>query len=277
MQMILGNSDYTFVASTKKITLVAPFDTLDEERILRITNLTTRAIIYDSERRTHPISVASGAITHTYDATGMANDDKLQIIVDRYLHKSPTILNDWTAVAQNAIVASGVAELREKSKHIMYIQAAINTTTPHTGTRFIVETSSSESGNNWCPLTDFVALIGTATTSATENDLAVGGKSITSTSHGLTVEGILLFIEDGTLANSEIGRIAAIPDANTITLLDGVTNAHATGTNIFNIAMAMNVTLPSTAMRARLVVDNTYDEDGSTLDCRVDVVTAIEE
>lgn len=82
MESILSTSNYTFVAATKKITLVAPFDALDEERILKITNLTTKSIIYDSERRTHPISMATGVITHTYDSTGMANADDLQIIVD---------------------------------------------------------------------------------------------------------------------------------------------------------------------------------------------------
>ena len=82
MESILSTSNYTFVASTKKVTLVAPFDALDEERILKITNLTTRAIMYDSERRTHPISMAAGVITCTYDSTGMANGDDLQIIVD---------------------------------------------------------------------------------------------------------------------------------------------------------------------------------------------------
>ena len=190
--------------------------------------------------------------------------------------KETTSIQDWTAVAQNAIVASGVAELREKSKHIMYIQAALNTTTPHTGTRFIVETSSSESGNNWCPLTDFVALIGTATADATENALSVGDTDITLTSHGFTVEGILLFIEDATLANSEVIREAS-QTTDQVVLLDGVESTHVIGTDMFNIAMIQNISIPSSALRARLVVDNTYDDDGSTLDYRVDVVTAIEE
>ena len=81
MQSILSNSEYTFDASAQEITLVAPFDILDEERILRITNLATKAVIYDSERRTYPISVAGGVITHTYDLTGMADADELQIII----------------------------------------------------------------------------------------------------------------------------------------------------------------------------------------------------
>ena len=82
MQLILANSDYTFDASEQEITLVAPSNILDVERILRITNITTKAVIYDSERRTYPISIAAGVITHTYDLAGMADADELQIVVD---------------------------------------------------------------------------------------------------------------------------------------------------------------------------------------------------
>jgi hypothetical protein len=109
MQAILSTTDYTFVASTKKITLVAPFNTLDEERILKITNLTKRSIIYDSERRTHSISVAAGVVTCTYDSTGMANGDDLQIIVDlaEPLYK-PTY---QAASAANVVVSASPAFL----------------------------------------------------------------------------------------------------------------------------------------------------------------------
>ena len=82
MQLILSNTDYSYVASTKKITLVAPFDVLTTEQIYHIVNLTTRAVIYVSGRNRFPISMAAGVITHTYDSTGMADADKLQISVD---------------------------------------------------------------------------------------------------------------------------------------------------------------------------------------------------
>lgn len=82
MQTIIGNSDYSFVASTKKITLAAPHHTVDEERVYKITNLSTGSVIYDHRRMTHDISVSAGVITHTYDASGMANADTLQIIID---------------------------------------------------------------------------------------------------------------------------------------------------------------------------------------------------
>ena len=82
MNSIPSNSEYTFDASAQEITLLSPFDSVDEEQILKITNQTTSAVIYDSARRTYPISVSSGVITHTYDLTGMADTDALQIILD---------------------------------------------------------------------------------------------------------------------------------------------------------------------------------------------------
>jgi hypothetical protein len=193
-------------------------------------------------------------------------------IQDKYPQKTDTILNDWTAISQNTIVASVVMDMSEKSKYTMNIHAALDATDAHTGTRFIVQTSSVKEGNeDWYPHADFVALIGTAATDLIEdNPLAAGSTAIALTGHALTVEGILLFIEDATLVNSEI-VLEASQTVNEVVILDGTENAHVLNTAIFNVAMSQKVDLPSNAMRARLVVDNTYDDNGSTLNCRVNV------
>ena len=198
-------------------------------------------------------------------------------VQDRNPEKITTELNGWTAVAQNSLVKSGEIEVAGQQKALMYIQAALDTTTAHTGTKFIVQASNSIEGDtNWYPITEFVALIGTAATDLIEdNPLAAGSTDIALTGHALTVEGRLLFIEDGTLANSEI-VMEASQSANEVVILDGTTNAHAQNTAVFNVAMAQIISIPSVAMRARLVTDNTYDNNGSTLNYRVDVTTAEE-
>lgn len=189
--------------------------------------------------------------------------------------KVTTALNDWTAVAQNALVHSEELDISGVKKAQMQIQAALDTTTAHTGTRFIPQTSNKISGDeDWHTVTEFVALIGTAATDLIEdNPLAAGSTAIALTGHALTAEGILLFIEDGTLADSEIAMEAS-QSANEVVLLDGTTNAHALNTAIFNVAMTQIVSLPAEAKRARLVVDNTYDDNGSTLNYRADITTA---
>ena len=191
---------------------------------------------------------------------------------DKAIVKTPLALQDWTAVAQNTIAKSAEADLLNVYRSTMNIQAALDTTTAHTGTRLIVQTSATESGNeDWQDLTDFTALIGTSATDAIEdNPLAAGSTDIKLTGHALTVEGKLLFIEDGTLANSEIVREAS-QTANEVVILDGTENAHALNTAIFNVAMTQNVSIPPSAIRARLIVDNTYDDNGSTLNYRITV------
>lgn len=199
-------------------------------------------------------------------------------IQDKDPDKLSNVLNDWTAVPQNTLVHSEELDTSGVSKASMHIQAALDTTTAHTGTRFLIQASNKISGDeDWYPITDFVALIGTAATDLIEdNPLAAGSTAIALTGHALTVEGILLFIEDGTLANSEIAMEAS-QSVNEVVLLDGTANAHALNTAIFNVAMMQIVALPSEAMRARLVIDNTYDDNGSTLNYRADITTAINE
>ena len=197
-------------------------------------------------------------------------------IQDRYPRKQPTVVNDWTAVAQNTFVKSEVIGLREVSRHIMHIQAALDTTTAHTGTKFIVEISGSYEGDeDWYPLTEFVALIGQAATDAIEDaPLAAGSTVIALTGHtSFIVLGRQRLIKDATLANSEIVRQSATA-TNAITILDGTTNAHVATTPMWNTAMTQNVQIPSSAIRARLLVDNTYDADGSTLTYKANVTTS---
>jgi len=124
---------------------------------------------------------------------------------------------------------------------------------------------------------EFVALIGTAATDLIEdNPLAAGSSGIALTGHALTVEGKWLFIEDATLVNSEM-VFEASQSANEVVLLDGTANAHALNTAVFNVAMVQSITLPKTAERVRLLVDNTYDDNGSTLNyrARVNKVTGL--
>ena len=305
----------------------------------------------------HPISVSRGGAT-----------------------KAPASIQDWTAVAQNAIVSSAEYDLSGIYAAILHIQAALDTTTPHTGTRFLVQMSGGD--GDWQDYTDFVALIGTAARDAIEDDpIAVGSTALTLTGHSLTELGIWLFIEDddvaaqGTITMSDVANAdetfvidtqtftwkssrtgtgevtigasaaeavtnivtAVTADLATVTAVDGAgdtvvvtaaiagavgnsivfteastnmtvdgsgtlgattagadgtladselvfesaqntnevdilnptTNEHAVNTAIFNVAMTQNVTLSEAVNRVRVVVDNSYDADGSTLDYKV--------
>jgi hypothetical protein len=82
MQIILKDSDHTYDASAKQITLVAPYTALSWGQIISIKNLTLKQVLYDHENPTHPISISGAVITYTYDNTGHQDTDILQVTID---------------------------------------------------------------------------------------------------------------------------------------------------------------------------------------------------
>jgi hypothetical protein len=91
---------YTFIPSTK--TVVIP-RTIQRERLILITNVTTNQVIYnfsDANLKATTYTVSGTADTTTvvlnYDTTGMSSTDKLQIIVDEYdekIYPSETLMD----------------------------------------------------------------------------------------------------------------------------------------------------------------------------------------
>ncbi len=184
--------------------------------------------------------------------------------------KGVTAVTDWTAVAQNTVGESGTLDCSTHYGTILNIQAALDTTTAHTGTRFIVQVSSNTTGNeDWQDYTEFVGLIGTAATDAIEDaPLVATSTDITLTGHALTALAKWLFIENGTLVNSEL-IFEVSQTTNEIVILDGTTNEHVATTAIFDLALSQVVLLDSSVNRARVLVDNTYDTNGSTLNYKL--------
>jgi len=185
---------------------------------------------------------------------------------------TPKIVTDWTAVAQNTIVESDTEDVSPNYGSMLYIQAFLDTTTAHTGTKFVIQVSNADSGDeNWHDLTEFVGLIGTAATDLIEdNPLAAGSTAIALTGHALTVLAKWLAIEDGTLVNSEL-IFEKSQSTNEVVVLDGTTNAHVQNVAIFNVAMVKSIFIPPEVVRVRVLVVNSYDADGSTLNYKVGI------
>jgi len=188
-----------------------------------------------------------------------------------------TVINDWTAVAQNVIGESNEQDISDSLEATLVIQAALDTTTAHTGTKFIVQVAAAASGNeDWSNYAQFVGLVGTSATDLIEdNPLAAGSTSLTLTGHVLTVEGIWILIEDATLINSELIFVAS-QAANAVVALDATTNAHVQNTAVFNVALTKTISFPASIGRIRLLVDNTYDDNGSSVNYKASIIEATE-
>jgi len=190
------------------------------------------------------------------------------------------VITDWTAVAQNTIVHSDILDISSDLQAGLILQAFLDTETAHTGTKIIVEISHNTSGDeDWAeiPGTDKIILIGTANEELIDdNPLTAGSVTILmSSTTGYETEGLWRGIKDGTIANSEVVRQSAV-DANVdIDILDGTANEHANTVNIYSIAMSELIAhLSVYVRRVRLIVDNTYDDNGSTLVYRLMITRA---
>jgi len=198
-----------------------------------------------------------------------------QGIVYAKITKTCANIQDWTAVNQNTVSKSSVYDYSDIKSGILHIQASLDTTTAHTGTEFIIQISSSTSGDrNWNDLTKFVSLIGTANSEPiTNNPLSIGSTTITCISTTGYTAGGWRFIKDG--ISSELIYQTGLTANTNITIIDGTTNTHVLNTMMYNIAMTQNITIPSGTYRLRILVNNTYDNDGSTLyyNTRITTVT----
>ncbi len=194
-----------------------------------------------------------------------------------------SIVIDWTAVPQNVVIESSEFDASASYTSAIIIQAALDTTTAHTGTEFIVMVTAQNSGNeDWGILTSFVSLIGTAKTeNLTNNPLAAASATLTmADTDGFETlgEGSLKldeipgwrFIKDGVdIEDSElIYQLSFVTDTS-ITFADGTANAHVQNTPVWNIAISRPVSLPDWTSRAKIIVRNSYDSNGSTLNYRV--------
>lgn len=271
-------SDYTFDASEKLVTFT-DYTTIDLEALLLIVNVTDNIIVYNFADEALGGTITGNAVVLDYVTTGMDDADKLLIYYDTPMPesdfnvntvvvKSTDSIQDWTGVAQNTISKSAVLDCSSDARTLLHIQAFLNTATAHTGTEFIIQTSANSSGNeDWHDYTSFIGLVGTANG---EVIAATGGYSAGATgieiasNTGYTTNGQWRAIEDDTLVNSEL----FLQSANTTTLLtplDPLTNAHAYDQNIWNVALSQSVVLDASVYRARVVVNNCYDADGSTI------------
>ena len=119
-----------------------------------------------------------------------------------------------------------------------------------------VEASAKSSGNGyWFPLQTYIGGVGTCRSTAVSGTVSSGTGLITvGSTEGFKV-GDLVFIQNGTLANSEFGRIKSIVDNTSITIEDNLANAQTSST-IFSLAESFQFSFDASGFaRIRVIAD----------------------
>lgn len=161
------------------------------------------------------------------------------------------------SVASNTVVISSAVDVSGKFAGTVFIHFGRRTASAlTTGMTLRVEASSKSSGDgHWYPLAIFRSAIVAAESEAVSGTVSSGTNVITVASTTNLAAGDLIFIDNGTIANSEWGRIKSIVSNTSVTIEDNLVNAQ-TGATIYDQAEMFIAQLDLSAVgRIRLVAD----------------------
>lgn len=198
--------------------------------------------------------------------------------------KTVAAVDEWAEVAQNAVREGAATSIATGYSATLHIDVAISSVTAHTGTRIRIQISSETSGDEgWSDLhtAKFLGPTGTAVSLTPSGSEAAGQTVIETAATSGDYEADetrWVFFEDvGTVADSELMLLVSHVANTSITVQDGITNAKDTADRVYSIAKRYAVKLPFATNRVRVIYDNTFDVDGSTVHThtRISQVTGI--
>jgi hypothetical protein len=161
------------------------------------------------------------------------------------------------SLASNSVVISSAVDVSTKFAIGVFIHFGRRATSALTeGVEFRLEGSSKSSGDgHWYPIASVKTAIAAAESEAVSGTVNAGTNVITVASTTNLVAGDLVYIDNGTIANSEWGRVKSIVSNTSITIEDNLVNAQ-TGSTIYDqgevFALLADISMVG---RVRLVAD----------------------
>jgi len=161
------------------------------------------------------------------------------------------------SLASNSVAVGSAADVSTKLAATVFIHFGRRAATALTeGVEFRIEASAKSSLDGyWWPLATFKTAIATSETEAVSGTVSAGTNVITVASTTNLVAGDIIYIDNGTIGNSEWGRIKSIVTNTSVTIEDNLLNAQ-TGATIYDQAEMFVAQIDLTAVgRIRVVAD----------------------
>lgn len=196
------------------------------------------------------------------------------------LSESNELVDACQEIAMNGIVRGNAVQVHPDYQALLYIDLALTSETAHTtGTEVITQIKSTrpiDDDEFWSDYDATVHLVGlTGNEQVISNDpLAQGATLITCISTvGYTDDGNWRFLEDITDFEDSEWIFQTAEVANTsITITNGVARAHLINSVLHNEATRHTVLLPFGAFYVRVIYNNAYDPDGSSIAVQARIV-----
>lgn len=163
------------------------------------------------------------------------------------------------SVASGAVLISSAIDVSGKIAATLFIHFGRRAAAALTeGVQFRIEASSKSSGDgHWYPLFIYTSDIAAASDEGVSGTVNSGTNVITVASTTGFVAGDIIYIDNGTIGNSEWGRVKSIVTNTSITIEDNLVNGQ-TGATIYDQAQifrAIDINCRAIG-RLRVVVDN---------------------
>lgn len=166
------------------------------------------------------------------------------------------LLSLQSVAASSVVVGSAVSISTALSAMVHARFGRRSATAAGAGANIRIEASRASSGDNtWFPLATFTSAFAACEAEAVSGTVNSGTNVVTVASTTNLTAGDIVFIDNGTIANSEWGRIKTISTNTSVTLEDNLVNAQ-TSSNIYDSAEIYTpVYVPEGVIRLRAVAD----------------------
>ena len=182
----------------------------------------------------------------------------------------------WQAIAANAAPVKSTELTCTGYKYARFlIEFGLDSTTTPVGTQFLIQRSGSATGDrDWVTMDTIITGTVAATAFVTDGDEAAGQTEIAT---GAAVPDLndMVFFKNGTITNSEIGRVVGrdvTGGSEHFDLLDGLTTLQAGGTYYNKAEKYDRLYILTGATRVRVVVNNNYAASSAACNIRVSCV-----
>lgn len=173
------------------------------------------------------------------------------------LAKSVQSLLDLQSVSASSVAVGSAVDVSTKLGGLINVRFGRRSASSATaGVNIRLESSSKTSGDNsWFPFAIFTTNYAACESEAVSGTVNSGTKVITVASTTNLTAGDIIYIDNGTIANSEWGRIKSISGNVSVTIEDNLVNAQ-TGATIYDSAEIYSpVAIPEGSLRVRVVAD----------------------
>lgn len=191
--------------------------------------------------------------------------------------KSVGTLFALASTAASSVALSSALDVSTAMGGLVYVRfGRRSATAAGAGVNIRLEASHATSGDNsWYPFAQYVTAFAACEAEALTGTVAAAQAALTLASTTNLTAGDLIFIDNGTIANSEWGRIKSIVANTSVTIEDNLVNAQ-TGATIYDAAEIYTpAEIPAGAMRIRLVADGSLFTQAFALEARYSLITGI--